>query len=580
MLRRCRIFALLAFVSIAIATLAAAGTAKAQENQVVLVIVGQVQDGHEEPVEGAEVQVLLDGRPLELREGFETRNSVLSQSNGAFTTEAQLPEGLVQRLMRGESSLSVEVRKSAFRTVTVPAQVAWTTELGTVLVHVPPITLRYRYDAGFWVATLAFALVLAMIATGRLHKTVAALLGVVIVMLASGIGTAVWPSLHIFSIQRAFQYVDMNVIFLILGMMSYVGIAERTGLFQRLAYLSYRASRGKIWLLALLLMGITAVASAFLDNVTTMLLVSPISIEIALVLGVNPLSLLIPEVLASNVGGTATLIGDPPNILIGSFIGKSFLDFLVTLGPVVLLAMLVAGAFVMLWYRHDHRSAAGIDSKALMARLQADSAIRNPVLLRRVLIVGAVMLVLFVTGEWLHVAPSVVALAGAVALMIWSRPDVEELLHDVDWTTLIFFAALFIIVGAVEEVGLLQAVADLASRLAGGSLTAGMLLVMWISAVASGIIDNIPFTAAMLPVAAYLTRVLPGAENDVLFWALSVGACFGGNFTLVAASANLVTAGIAERAGYTISYRDFAKVGVPFTLLTLLVATAYFLIVF
>ena len=578
---RRRVCGIAAAVLVAMAVFAMLhGGAQAQGGETLLVLVGHVQNPHEEPIDEAAIRLLVDGEPIPLRQGTETREYALSQPDGSFTAEAELSPSLADALRSRRASIVVEAKKSTFRDIEVTAQVEVSDDAAHLYVDVPAITMSYQYGAAFWVATLAFILVLFLIATGRMHKTIAALLGAVIVMGASGLGSALYPPLHIFSVDRAFHYVDLNVILLILGMMSYVGMAERTGMFQRLAYISYRAARGKIWLLALFLMTITGVASAFLDNVTTVLVMSPISIEIALVLGVNPLALLIPEVLASNIGGTATLIGDPPNILIGSYTGKSFLEFATALGPIVLVSLVALAAFVMIRYRRDYRPGVGLYSKALLARLESDSKIRDPKLLRRVLVVGAFMIVFFVLGENLHLRPCVVALGGAVMLMVWSRPNVEELLHDVDWTTLIFFLSLFIVVGAIEEVGLLQATADLARRLAAGNLTVATMLVLWLSAVASGVVDNIPFTAAMLPVAGFLTRMIPGAENEVLFWALSVGACFGGNFTLVGASANLITAGISERAGYPVSYMDFLKVGAPLTLLTILLASAYFLIVY
>jgi Na+/H+ antiporter NhaD/arsenite permease-like protein len=571
---------LLAIALVALAFLLHPGVARAEGDGTLLVLVGRVQNTHEEPVGEAAIRFLIDGKAVPLRQGHEVHEAIESQPDGSFSAEADISQSLVDALKYGRATVVVEASKTAFRDAVVQVELEVSEKAGTIFLHVPHITMQYRYGAAFWVATLAFMVVLALIATGRLHKTIAALLGAVVVMGASGIGAAFYPPLHIFSVERAFHYVDLNVILLIMGMMAYVGMAERTGIFQRLAYVSYRAARGKIWLLALYLMGVTAMASALLDNVTTVLLMTPISIEIALILGVNPLALLIPEVLASNIGGTATLIGDPPNILIGSYTGKSFLDFVVALAPIVLISLVALAAFVMVRYRRQYTSGSGLDSKTLLARLEADSSIRDPVLLRRVGLVGALMVLLFVLGENLHLSPAIVALGGSVVLMVWTQPNVEELLHDVDWTTLIFFLALFIVVGGIEEVGLIQAVAELASRLSGGNLTVATMLVLWISALASGIVDNIPFTAAMLPVAAYQTRTLPGAENDVLFWALSVGACFGGNLTLVGASANLVTAGISERAGYPISYTDFLKVGVPLTLLTILLASAYFLIAY
>nr|MBN1228412.1 ArsB/NhaD family transporter [Anaerolineae bacterium] len=442
------------------------------------------------------------------------------------------------------------------------------------------IVLDRHIGVAFWIATATFVLVLLLIALEKLHNTLAALMGVGIVLVTSAVGTFI-PSLYIFGFEHALSYVDFEVVFLVMGMMIVIAAIEGTGVFQWVTYQAYRLSGGRVWLLVIILMFITAIASALLDNVTTMLLMAPLTIQIALALGVNPVSLLIPEVLASNVGGIATLIGTPTNILIGSYAGLGFNDFVMNLTPGVLLAQLVLIAFIILRYGKRWSAATGGGlSEALLNRLAEAGKIREPVKLRKASIVFAVTILGFVLGENIHLAPAVVAIVGAVLMLLWVAPDIETMMKLVDWTTLMFFIALFILVGAIQEVGLLSVVAGGISQVVGDSLWGAALMVIWSAALLSGLIDNIPFAAAMLPVVGYLTRTIPGADNMLLFYCLSVGAAMGGNTTLIGASANLVTAGIAERAGYKISYMNFLKVGVPATLLTVAVGTGWLLLHF
>jgi Na+/H+ antiporter NhaD/arsenite permease-like protein len=314
--------------------------------------------------------------------------------------------------------------------------------------------------------------------------------------------------------------------------------------------------------------------------VTTMLLMTPITIQIALAIGINPLSLLLPEVLASNVGGISTLIGTPTNILIGSYANLTFNDFLRNLTPGVLLAMIVLITYVILYYRRQLLTQGNGLSEALLERLKDSGRITQPQKLAKAGIVFAVMLVFFVIGERIHLVPAVTAIIGAVVMLLWVAPDIEEMLKVVDWTTLMFFIALFIVVGAIQEVGLISIIADSIARLVGDSLPAAILVLIWSAAFLSGIIANIPFTAAMLPVVGFLTSTVSGASNQVLFYSLSVGSAMGGNSTLIGASANLVTAGIAERAGYRITYVEFIKVGLPATILTVATGVAWLFIRF
>jgi len=369
------------------------------------------------------------------------------------------------------------------------------------------------------------------------------------------------------------------VIFLIMGMMIVIAVVEETGIFQWLAFFAYRISGGRPYILLPILMLITGVASAFLDNVTTMLLMTPITVQIALVLGIDPLAFILPEVMASNVVGVSTLIGTPTNILIGSFGQISFNGFLINLTPGVLMAFVGLILYSAYIYRKDLGGSQGA-SELLLERLSERSRIQQPEDLKKAGVVGAGMILLFILGERFHLLPAVTAIMGATALLVWIRPDIEKMIEAVDWTTLVFFLALFITVGAIQEVGLIGMIAALVGRVVGDSLLLAMLGVTWLSALLSMVIANIPFTAAMLPVVGFLTRTVPGAGSKALYFCLSVGSAMGGNGSLIGASANMVTAGISESAGYPISYAHFFKKGLPALLITVGLAFAWLLIRF
>jgi Na+/H+ antiporter NhaD/arsenite permease-like protein len=302
-------------------------------------------------------------------------------------------------------------------------------------------------------------------------------------------------------------------------------------------------------------------------------------VQIALSLGINPLVLLIPEVMASNVVGISTLIGTPTNILIGSYANISFNDFLINLTPGVMLAFIGLVLYSLYIYRKDMADTRDI-SPSLLELLAERASITEPGNLKKAGVIGAMMLLLFMFGERFHMIPAVTALIGATALLVWIRPDIEEMIEAVDWTTLVFFMSLFIVIGAIQEVGLISLIAELIGRLVGDSLVLAMLAILWLSALLSTVVANIPFTAAMLPVVGFLTMTIPGAESKVLFFCLSVGSAMGGNGSLIGASANMVTAGIAERAGHPITYGHFFKKGFPALLITVGLATIWLLIRF
>ncbi len=474
------------------------------------------------------------------------------------------------------------IKRAHFQTLEVPLEPDQVEQLNSgETIYLDDVVLIRQISPAFWIATFIFVVVLLLIALGWLHNTLSALMGAAVLFAVSYLGPLFRADLFIFNFNGALRYIDWNVVFLIMGMMIVIAVIERTGVFQWMAFMAFKLSGGRSWLLLPILMVITGVASAFLDNVTTMLLMTPITVQIALSMGINPLALLIPEVFASNVVGISTLVGTPTNILIGSYARISFSDFLTNLTPGVLMA-LVGLIFYSLWiFRKELKSDIDKEMAALLLeRLEKQAVISEPGNLKKAGIVALGMGILFVTGENMHMLPSVTAIMGAAALLIWIRPDVDEMIESVDWTTLVFFMTLFICVGAIQEVGLISFIADWIAKLVGDNLLLAMLAIVWIGALLSTVIANIPFTAAMLPVIGFLTGNIPGAESKALFYCLAVGSAMGGNGSLIGASANMVTAGISERAGYPITYSYFLKKGLPALGITVALASIWLLVKF
>ena len=409
-------------------------------------------------------------------------------------------------------------------------------------------------------AGVIFIVTYALIATDRVDKTVAALLGGSLVVI-----------LGIVDQEEAFAAIDLNVIFLLAGMMILAGILRQTGFFQWVAIRSVKWARGEPYRLLLILSVVTALLSAFLDNVTTVVLLAPVTLYIANVLRVSPLPFLIAEILASNIGGAATLIGDPPNILIGSAADLGFDDFLVHMAPV---ALLVFAAFVAMTYwffgRDLYVDPATRDS---VLALDEREVLTNPGLLRLSLSVIGATVIGFLLAKPLGLEPGAIALLGAGVLMLLARSDVEEVLQEVEWATLFFFVGLFMLVEAVVHVGIVGAVADGLIDATAGDAAVTTLGLIWLSGIASAIIDNIPYTAAMIPVVQDLGA--SGIPIEPLWWALALGACFGGNATIVGASANVVVANLAGRADHPITFGQFLRYGLPVTFVSLVISTGY-----
>lgn len=538
-------------------------------------LAGSVFDRQGQAVQGATVAIRNPGSSGQVTSVGEDAETIqaLTQADGRYLLS--IPEKL-----QGDEVLVI--KRAHFQTVEMPLAPALVEKLNAgEAVYLENVILMRKISPAFWIATIIFVVVLVLIASGWLHNTLSALMGAALIFAVSYLGPLVRSDLFIFNFNGALKYIDWNVIFLIMGMMIVIAVVERTGIFQWLAFMAYKMSGGRVWLLLSILMIITGVASAFLDNVTTMLLMTPITVQIALSMGINPLALLMPEVFASNVVGISTLVGTPTNILIGSYGNISFTDFLSNLTPGVLIALLGLILYSLWVYRSEMKT--DIDAEMaefLMQKLEKQATISEPGNLKKAGWVALGMGILFVTGEHIHMLPSVTAIMGATALLVWIRPDIDEMIESVDWTTLVFFMTLFICVGAIQEVGLISFIADGIGKLVGDNLMLAMLAIIWIGALLSTVIANIPFTAAMLPVIGFLTGNIPGAESKALFYCLAVGSAMGGNGSLIGASANMVTAGIAERAGYSITYAYFLKKGFPALLITVGLAMIWLLIKF
>jgi Na+/H+ antiporter NhaD/arsenite permease-like protein len=412
-------------------------------------------------------------------------------------------------------------------------------------------------------AVIIFVLALGLIAVEWVHRTKVALAGAATMVL-----------LGIIDQEGAIEAVDWATLGLLAGMMIIVGLTEPTGVFTFLALRVAQLSKGQPVALVFLLALVTGVLSAFLDNLTAILLVVPITLLIADLLRISPIPLVMVEIVSSNIGGTATLIGDPPNIMIGTARPElSFVDFIVNLAPVAIVTLVVVTGGLALLFRGRLRVAP--ERAREIAALDAARDMREARYVGRTLAVLLGTIAAFFLHTLLHVEPAVVALTGATVMLLVAADNVESALERVEWSTLFFFLGLFVMVGGLEERGVIEDIAGWLADVTGGSSTAEALVVLWGAAAGSAAVDNIPFTAAMIPV----VDTLQGDEfDDGLWWALALGACFGGNATIVAAAANVAATGILERTGEPISFLRFLAIGAPVTLVSLVIATGYLLL--
>jgi Na+/H+ antiporter NhaD/arsenite permease-like protein len=415
-------------------------------------------------------------------------------------------------------------------------------------------------DQAVALTALIFVVTYGLIATERMDKTIAALLGGTVVVVVGVIDQ-----------DEAFGAIDLNVIFLLAGMMTLAAILRRTGFFQWLAIRSAKVAGGDPYRLLIVMSVVCAVVSAFLDNVTTVVLLAPVTLYLARILGVSPVPFLISLILASNIGGTSTLIGDPPNILIGSAAGLGFVEFLVNLGPIVLAILVVFILATRVLFAKDMD--VHDDVREAVLALDENEVLTDTRLLRISLIVIGATITGFLLATPLGLETGTIALLGAAVLLLLSRLDVESILREVEWSTLFFFVGLFMLVEAVVHVGIIDSLADALLDVTGGDPTVTTLGLLWLSGVASAIIDNIPYTATMIPVVEQLG--VAGLPLEPLWWSLALGACLGGNATIVGASANVVVANMSDRAGHPIAFAAYLRYGLVVAFVSIVMSSVY-----
>lgn len=415
------------------------------------------------------------------------------------------------------------------------------------------------------IAIVIFLVTMAAIMTEKLHRTVAAVAGALLLILTG-----------VLSVESGFSYVDLNTLGVLIGMMLFVAVVKNSGIFEYIAIKAAKIAKGRPWPLMVLFALITAVLSAFLDNVTTVLLIGPMTLAITSMLRINPIPFFMTQIMASNIGGTATLIGDPPNIMIGSAAGLSFTDFITNTGVAVLFVLAATiVCFYFIYGRKLHVEPEAMDS---ILQLDENKAIKD----RSLLIKSVVMILLVVFGfvfhSQLHLESCTIALTAAAVMLLIGRQDVEEIVAGVEWTTILFFTGLFIVVGGLQETGVIQILANGLMDLTEGHMTLTILLILWVSAIVSSFLDNIPFVATLIPMIQAMQQ--GGMDVLPLWWALSLGACLGGNGSLIGASANVVLAGVSAKNGYPITFMSYLKKGFPLMLLSVAICTVYLLIRF
>ena len=410
------------------------------------------------------------------------------------------------------------------------------------------------------IAIVVFVAVMALVASEKIHRCLAALFGALVLIIAG-----------VISFDTGIGHIDFNTIGVLIGMMLFVSVVKESGLFEYTAIRAAKIAKGDPWMIMVAFVIITAVLSALLDNVTTVLLIGPMTLVVCKLMDTSPIPYFITEILASNIGGTATLVGDPPNIMIGSAANFTFFDFIANDAPgVVIILVVVIIAFKFMYGRKMEKSAE--HAEAIM-HLVPEDHIKDQGLFKKSIVMIIVVVVCFMIHGQLGLESSVIALSAAAVMMLIGRADLEKCVYGVEWTTIGFFCGLFMVVGALSETGVITMLAQWIMDITNYNPLAMMLVILWASAIISAILDNIPFVATMIPVIIAIEAT--GIDVGPLWWALSLGACLGGNGTLIGASANVVLSSISTKNGYPITFMDFTKVGFPIMILTVVVATIY-----
>lgn len=413
------------------------------------------------------------------------------------------------------------------------------------------------------IAIVVFLVVIGLIMSEKVHRAAAALAGAVVLVIAG-----------VMNGQKALSYIDFNTIGVLVGMMILVAVIRQSGLFEYVAIKAAKIAHGDPWKIMIAFILITAALSGILDNVTTVLLVGPMTIAIAKMLEINPVPFLMTQILASNAGGTATLIGDPPNIMIGSAANLSFIDFLDNTGLAVALVLL----FMIIMMRFEYKKQIeieGLDTSKIM-NLDPNKSITNkPLLIKGVTVIGLVIIG-FIFHDKLGVESSVIALAAAALMLVIGGTSVENAIQDVEWTTIVFFMSLFVVVGGLTETGVIKQMAAVVIDKTAGHPVMMMLILLWASAILSSFLDNIPFVATLIPLVLALKA--DGMDVEPLWWAISLGACLGGNGTMIGASANVVLSDISTKHGYPITFKSYMRVGMPFMLGSVFISMVFLLV--
>lgn len=413
------------------------------------------------------------------------------------------------------------------------------------------------------IAIIVFLAVIIAIMTEKVHRTAAALVGTVLLLMT-----------HVLTIDTAVSYIDFNTIGVLVGMMVFVAIVKNSGIFEYISIKAAKIAHGDPWKIMVTFMVTTALLSAFLDNVTTVLLVGPMTITISRILQVNPVPFLLTQILASNIGGTATLIGDPPNIMIGSAAGLDFMDFIANTGVIVVLIMVAL--IVVMRFVYGSKMSSSAEAIQSVMELDEKKAIEDRSLLYKSIVVMVLVVIGFILHSQIGVESATVALGAAAIMLVIGRQNVEYIISEVEWSTILFFIFLFVVVGGLDETGVIGELAQMVIAATEGHEIMTMLILLWASALLSSVLDNIPFVATLIPLV--LTLGENGIDIMPLWWAISLGACLGGNGTLIGASANVVLSGISNKHGYPITFKDYTKVGFPVMLMTVAISTVYLLV--
>lgn len=420
------------------------------------------------------------------------------------------------------------------------------------------------YEKHLLIAVIIFIMTYGIIISEKVNRTVTAVFGASILIL-----------FKVLSQEKAIEHIDFNTIGLLIGMMIIVNIMKKTGVFGYLAIRAAKAASGEPWKIIVIFSIFTAVASALLDNVTTILLIIPITLVITDTLELNPIPFVLTLVLMSNIGGTATLIGDPPNIMIGSATGLGFMDFIINLTPIIIIIFIV----VIFIFNKMYKNSLNIteEKKDKIMKMDENLAIKDIVLLKKSILVLMLTILGFVLHQTFGLESATIALTGAALLLLISKQDPEDILLEIEWQTIFFFSALFILVGGLEEVGVISFLASRLLDMTAGNIAFLVLLILWGSAIASAFLDNIPFVATMIPLIKNVGEI-SSIDISPLWWALALGACLGGNGTLVGASANVIVSGMLRKHGNKLGFIKFMKVGFPIMLLSVAISTVYLII--